>query len=62
MLAPLALRFGGSAAGADRSAEIGRVHPLDHRLAREDGTSRVCDGPTGAAPTAFRLFAGGVEV
>src|SRR5207302_804603 len=34
LLAALALRFGGSAAGADRSAEIGRANSLDHRLAR----------------------------
>src|SRR5437588_1786879 len=32
----------------------------DHPLrAREDGASRACDGPTGAAPILFHLFAGG---
>ena len=60
MLAALAPRFGGSADGADRSQKIARVNPLDHPLrAREDGAIRACDGPTGAAPILFHLFAGG---
>src|SRR5712691_5837461 len=60
LLAALAVRFGGSADGADRSQKIARVNPLDHPLrAREDGAIRACDGPTGAAPILFHLFAGG---
>ena len=60
MLAALAPRFGGSADGADRSQKIARVNPLAHPLrAREDGAIRACDGPTGAAPILFHLFAGG---
>ena len=62
LLAALAPRFGGSADGADRSQKIARVNPLAHPLrAREDGAIRACDGPTGAAPTLFHLFAGGAE-
>ena len=35
---------------------------VTHVRAREDGASRACDGPTGAAPTfLFSLFADGVE-
>ena len=37
------------------------THLLTVSRAREDGASRACDGPTGAAPILFRLFAGGVE-
>src|SRR5213079_50870 len=62
LLAPLALRIGGSAAGADRSAETARVdQPLHTRARARPERAGPGDGPTGAAPILFSLFAGGVE-
>jgi hypothetical protein len=53
LLAALAPRFGGSVSGDDRSAELPAFTHLITNLRARDGASRVCDGPTGAAPTFF---------
>ena len=62
LLAALAPRIGGSAAGADCSAEIARVNLFLTLSAREAERAGRGDGPPTPRRQVFRLFAGAVAI